>query len=134
MGMIVIACVDQNNGMLFHRRRQSKDRAVRGDILRMLNGKTLWMNAYSYGQFGEDDGNFCVEEEFLSKAGAGEYCFVEDQMADEKMIEKLILYRWDKVYPADRRLEFDLGEWKPEEFMQMQGYSHAVITREVYLR
>ena len=51
--MIIIACVDERNGMMFNRRRQSRDSAVCGDILRECGGKKLYMNTYSGKLFGD---------------------------------------------------------------------------------
>ena len=43
--MIVIACVDDNNGMLFHQRRQSRDIALYNHILQLTEGKKLFSKA-----------------------------------------------------------------------------------------
>lgn len=130
--MIAIACVDLKNGILFNHRRQSSDRIVRQDILKMLDGRELWMNSYSYGQFQKDEGNYIVDEDFIQKAGQGEYCFVEMNDLSDVKIEKLILYRWDKVYPADRRMKVNMEEWILTEQSEFEGYSHEKITKEVY--
>ena len=42
--MKLIICVDDNNGMMFNRRRQSKDREVRHDILAYTMPERIWMN------------------------------------------------------------------------------------------
>ena len=52
--MNVIICLDQNNGMLFNNRRQSRDRIVRKNILEYINGAKLYMDEYSFKQFSED--------------------------------------------------------------------------------
>ena len=49
--MILIVCVDNKNGMLFNRRRQSQDRMLRTRILEMTAQSRLWMNTYSAKQF-----------------------------------------------------------------------------------
>lgn len=77
--MILIVCVDDHNGMMFNHRRQSQDRILRGDILELTEGKILWMDAYSKKQFVEEGmTQIRVEEDFLQKAGEGEFCFAED--------------------------------------------------------
>ena len=52
--MKIIVCVGDNNAMLFHNRRISRDRAVIEDILRMVSKEVkkdgrarIWMNEYS---------------------------------------------------------------------------------------
>ena len=51
--MHVILCADDRNGMMFHRRRQSRDRAVLEDIEKLRAGKKLLMNKYSDKMFSE---------------------------------------------------------------------------------
>ena len=70
-----------NNAMLFHNRRISRDRAVIEDILRMLSkevkkdGRTrIWMNEYSSELFRTYSGDISVSERFLEEAGEEEYC------------------------------------------------------------
>ena len=69
--MIVAVCVDDRNGMLFHQRRQSQDRALREDILSRCSGP-LHMDGYSAKLFADHADRICVDEEFLSGAQAGE--------------------------------------------------------------
>ena len=44
-----------------------------------------------------------VEEDFLQKAGEGEFCFAEDAdlSGEEERIQEIYLYRWNRDYPAD---------------------------------
>ena len=88
--MKIIVCVDNQNGMMFNRRRQSQDRVLRKRILELTGGKKLWMNAYSQKQFLQVNGNMSKEQEqsgqiqadeaFLEKAGPGEYCLSRTRM------------------------------------------------------
>ena len=59
------------------RRRQSQDRMVREYILKSTEGHELWMNNYSAQQFVLAP-QINVDNNFLSVAAPGEYCFVED--------------------------------------------------------
>ena len=130
--MMIIACVDLKNGMMFNKRRQSRDQMVRRDILRMIGDDKLWMNHYSYGQFQNDEGNFVVDEEFLQNAEGNGYCFVENCKLAGIHMEQLILYRWNKVYPSDVKLDVDMREWYLVSQSEIEGYSHDKITKEVY--
>ena len=135
--MILITCVDNQGGMMFNGRRQSQDRVLRADMLAVVGDKKLWMNAYSKKQFTEDDaGKIQVEEDFLSKAGTGEFCFVEniDISAYLDQIEEICLYKWNRDYPADMYFPVDLGGWKCVETVEFAGSSHEKITREKYVR
>jgi len=134
--MKLIVCLDDREGMLFNRRRQSKDRAVRADILKLTAGSCLWMNGYSAGQFPPELKNIMVDELFLEKAGEQDYCFVEnaDISAYADKVCRVIVYRWNREYPADVRFPMELfcHRWKQVSREEFSGNSHEIITREVY--
>lgn len=135
--MHVIVCVDSKDGMLFHHRRQSMDRVLRERILALCDAHALWMNTYSAGQFSEKErARLRVDDRFLALARAGDYCFVEDQAIEPFLdqIEDLILFCWNRVYPADQYFDRSLLEdgWTLRETEQFAGSSHAKITKEVY--
>lgn len=134
--MILIACVDDNLGMLFNNRRQSMDSVLRGRILTMCAGKKLWMNAYSRKQFNTDAEGITVDENFMAKAGSDDYCFAENISVKpyEKEMQKIILYRWNRVYPADLYFDIDLKKWHLKEKNDFAGSSHDKITEEVYVK
>ena len=77
-----------------------------------------------------------VAEDFLDRAGQGEYCFAENTdlapLADR--LEGLVLYRWNRAYPADRRLGLDPGAFRLVRRTDFPGSSHEKITEEVYTR
>ncbi len=135
--MIAILCIDDNNGMMFNQRRQSKDRVLLEDIIDYSQESKLYVNEYTYRMFSDlNTENLIVDPKYLEKAGKGEYCFVEDRslLSYEKKIEKLIVYKWNRRYPADVFLDITLGEpWKIIETSEFQGSSHEKITREIYI-
>ena len=132
--MKIIVCLDDRSGMLFMKRRQSQDRALRQRVLERTTGSVLWMNRYSEGQFSE--GVFRVDEQFLDKAGPGEYCFVEnaDILPYLNRIEEVIVYRWNRHYPSDVKFPVDVfcNKWILLETADFPGTSHDMITEEVY--
>lgn len=134
--MIVLTCLDDRDGMMFNRRRQSQDRLLREDILHMTEGSRLWMNAYSAKQFADTAcSSITVAEDFLQHAAAGDYCFVEDQsiLPVRECIEKLILYKWNRSYPGNTFFDFPYREWELVETKDFVGSSHDKITKEVYI-
>lgn len=135
--MILIVCLDDQNGMAFNRRRQSQDRVLREKLLALTGGSPLWMNAYSAKQFG-DAPNLRVAEDFLDQAGPGEYCFAEfPPLAPwAGKAERVIAAKWNRVYPADSRLDIPLtpGLWRLVKAEEFAGSSHETITLEVYER
>ena len=135
--MIVIACVDDNNGMLFHQRRQSRDIALYNHILQLTEGKRLLMNEYSAKQFlKEEHQNVIVQSNFLDIAQEQDYCFVENTEISKygNDIQKIILYRLNRVYPADYYFQFPINKyiWKLQKVSDIKGNSHDMITEEVY--
>ena len=135
--MIAIVCLDDRKGMLFNRRRQSKDRAVVEKLLEMTKGSRLWIHPFSEKLFAENRAEHIVSDEcFLEKADRGEYCFVENCGLAEagERLEKIIVFWWNRSYPSDLRLDLCLEDWKRTETEEFAGYSHEKITREVYER
>ena len=135
--MIIIACVDDNMGMMFNHRRQSQDRVLRERVLEATNGNKLWMNHYSTKQFSESTApQINVDDSFMSEAGSGEYCFVEDCDVTPylRWVEKIILYRWNRRYPSDQTFSIGLsiGGWKLVHTEDFAGSSHERITEEIY--
>mgnify|MGYP004629091187 CR=1 FL=1 len=97
------------------------------------------MNHYSAQQFdAESIQHLNVDDAFLQEAVDGDYCFVEDAALApfERWIEKIIIFRWHRTYPADQHFDIDLsgGNWKICESVEFTGHSHERITMEVYLR
>ncbi len=133
--MILIAAVDDAGGMMFNRRRQSQDRILREKILSLTGGGVLWMNAYTAGQFPEG-APVQVDEACLDRAGAGEYCLIENLSAKSHggEIEKLILFHWNRRYPGDFFFDIDVTApgWALLETEEFPGSSHEKITMEVY--
>lgn len=133
--MIVIVCVDDNKGMMFHNRRQSQDRLLRDHIISFTEPHNLWMSVYSVKQFTDTcPEQIIADDAFLEKAQEGDYCFVEDMDISPYMekIEKIILFHWNRQYPADVFFTFDFSEWTLEAREEFAGYSHEKITKEVY--
>ena len=130
--MKVIVCIDDNKGMLFNARRQSRDRAVIEDI--MSESEKVWIHTFSEKLFEEYEDEMTVDDEVLKKAGKGEFCFVENQALKsyEDEIEQLIVYKWNRKYPADFRLDLELDKWQLMEESEFEGSSHEKITKEVY--
>ena len=135
----MIACVDGRNGMAFHNRRQSQDRLARWDILKEAGRAPLWVNAVTARQFTDgQQSRLRIDEAFLDRAGSGEFCFVEDRSVKpyETRIEQVILYRWNRAYPADVHLAWDpaAAGFSLAERTEFPGHSHKAITRERYVR
>lgn len=135
--MNIIICTDDNNGMLFNHRRQSQDKKLREYILNLMSllSCNLWMNSYTKKQFVEDNVNhIIVDKNFLDNVPINDYCFVENTDITPYIdkIDKIILFKWNRSYPADMFFPIDLSTWKLEESEDFVGYSHDKITKEIY--
>ena len=120
--------------MLFNHRRLSRDRRVCEKILDYSNEKELWMNAYSRKLFTDltDINSIQVDEEFLDKSQS--ICFVENQDITPYLpkIDMLVLFQWNRDYPADFFFTVDLSQWNLISTEDFEGTSHEKITMEVY--
>ena len=137
--MNIIAVIDDGGGLMFNHRRQSQDRVLRERILKLSDGSRLWMNAYTRKQFDSaEPDKISVDEDFLEKARNGDFCFVENVplLPVLSRVERVILFRWNRAYPSDMKLDLDLSAppWNLVESNEFPGYSHEKITEEVYVR
>lgn len=132
--MTLIVCLDEKNGILFNHRRQSSDRKLRERVLAHAGSKTLWMSVYSAGQFPALPPNVRVDDDFLHRAEADDYCFLEGSCTDvSKAVDRLIVYRWNRKYPADVYFSMTLfAEFRLVGCEDFAGSSHERITEEVY--
>lgn len=135
--MIIFVCVDNRSGMLFNSRRQSSDRYVITDIVKEVGGADLYLSPYSKSLFSNQELSLKVSEDFLGQAGAGDYCFVEKNniLPYKDSLESLIIYRWNRDYPGDFYLDLNPEKFssKSHTSIDFKGYSHDIITKEVFL-
>ena len=135
--MKLIICLDDSNGMLFNGRRQSKDSVLRERILASCADALLWMNSYTAGQFSEIPASVHVDECFLDKAGAEDYCFVEDAdiLPYLDRVSGIVLYRWNRRYPADVYAPAELLAMcgNPCSSFEFEGSSHKRIREDIYV-
>ncbi len=134
--MKVILCLDDRGGMMFNRRRQSRDRALIEDAVASLGGETLCIAPYSQSLFAEQNISLSVSENFLDEAGEGAVCFVEDRALQpyKGQIGELVIYRWNRHYPSDLRCDLDPTRegFRLAESREFVGTSHDCITKEIY--
>ena len=136
--MIVIVALDDHGGMMFNHRRQSQDRVLRERVLKMTEGKKLWMNHYTAKQFPKaiEVPQINISDDFLTEAGPGEFCFVENEAVAPyaPWIERVVVYLWNRAYPRDQQFDLPLGEWTLVSSTDFPGNSHEKITEEVYVK
>ena len=129
--MKIIICLDDNGGMLFNNRRQSRDRVVCEDVVKNLNGEKLFISPFSQILFESYKNDVLACEDFLTK---GRVCFVENQVLSLCNADEVTVYRWNRVYPADFYCDIDFSKYSLTEQAELEGFSHEKITKEIYKR
>ncbi len=134
--MKIIVCLDDNLGMAFNNRRQSKDRILREKIAALCNGSKLYMNQYSFSQFEGEYDNIVVDENFFKKAQENDFCFAEVSSVPIEKVNKIYAFFWNRNYPADLYLGFDFEKngFSLEESTDFKGFSHEKITLNIYTK
>ena len=125
--MTLILWAGKNGEMLFNRRRCSRDRAVIADILTIYAVDQICVSAYSAPLFAGARMIDSLEE------AKKDVLFLEDLPLSLAltMADKLIVYRFDRVYPANVYLEIP-NDFQLRKSTEFAGFSHDKITREVY--
>ena len=133
--MNVIVTIDDANGTMFNRRRQSRDRVLNERILKVCGGR-LRVTPETAALFAGMQAELTVSPDPLAGAGEDDWIFSEGlPLAPHAgKIGKLILYRWNRRYPGDRFLDVDPAAMKLISTTDFAGSSHEKITEEVYIR
>lgn len=132
--MKVIICVDNEMGIAFNHRRQSRDRILTEDVIKMTES-ALFCAPYSKTLLAAHP-HLIVCDNPLEDAGQGDYVFAEmlSLSAYAEKTDTLILYRWNRTYPSDRTFDLDLSRFTLISSENFVGYSHEKITKEVYTK
>lgn len=130
--MTVIICAGKNGAVMFNDRRCSKDRAVISDIAETFPDKAICVRAYSASLFAGTKVKIIASFDELLDT---DILFLEDVPFSEisGRTDTLVVYRWDREYPADLKLTVDNG-FTLVSAEAFSGYSHERITKEVYQR
>ncbi|MBO5286796.1 MAG: ribonuclease Z [Clostridia bacterium] len=129
--MTVIACIDDNNGMLFGGKRQSRDSKVLEDIQRSFSPVVIL--PFSEKMIGASGVDYILKDT-VDKVRDDETVFLEnvDLKTIENRISRLIIYKWNRKYLSDFKFNLDLGKYERKSVCDFSGSSHDKITREVY--
>lgn len=126
-----IVCIDDDMGLIFNKRRQSKDSELRKWILTFTDGKKLFMDSYTHGQFADEpQEQLIVSDDYLSEMNDGDICFTEKNSAALPADCDYIVCRWNRRYPSDLKLSADPAAYHIELLAEITGSSHEKITIE----
>lgn len=130
--MTVVLCVDDDFGLTFFGKRQSSDCVLTEKILQNEN---LVISSFSLKLF--EGENVRVDDDFLKNAGENDVCFAENEDITPYLpkINKIVLYKWNRKYPSDKKLDKTvLNDFKLLSSEDFMGHSHEKITQEIYER
>ena len=136
--MTVFVCVDDRGGMLFNKRRQSRDRRVTEDIARTVGDGVLYISDFSEILFEQSEVSVISVPDPLSSVSDEGFVFIENEHLGEHLdrIDRLSIYKWNKKYPYDFSLDVEpeaVG-FKKRSTREFVGTSHEKITREDYVK
>ncbi len=133
--MKVFVCVDDDGGMLFGDKRQSRDRLLLADVRQTATDGRLLINSFSEGLF-RKEGGYTLSDDPLKEAEKTDFCFIENlPLAPYKQeIDTLYVYKWNRRYPATTHLDIDpqRAGFTLTEKTDFVGSSHEKITKETY--
>ena len=130
--MKIFICIDNDKGMLFNNRRQSRDSKLLEKIAEIVQNNKLWITEFSKNLFEND---VVIDNDMLDKALEEDFCFVENlelSLYIEKITE-IYLFHWNRSYPSDFKLNLDMNtNFKLINTEDFAGSSHEKITLEVW--
>ena len=134
--MKLIVMIDNDNGMLFNRRRLSHDLVLTEHLSQMIGDTPVWMNSYTALYYQIHFKNAVVSNHFMTEASHDEYCICETESVAqyEGLIDVIYLYKWNRDYPSTLKFDLDLSGWILKESTDFAGSSHEKITEEIYVK
>lgn len=132
--MILAICLDDNNGMMFGNKRQSRDAKVIEDIIENCPDNILYISEYSKTLLEKEKIQVkIIEEESIPVDGV---CFIENEKIFDYInkADKLVIYKWNRKYPGDLFFNNWEKDWEKESSLSIVGKSHEEITKETYRR
>ena len=131
--MKLIVCLDERKGMMFNNRRQSRDRVLIDNMIKMVGDDKLYIAPYSESLFENKEIKLKVKKNPL-KAADENWCFIENlpvaEYKDE--IETVVIYHWNRHYPGDFFFDLELDSYSLESSEELVGSSHEKITKEIW--
>lgn len=133
--LTVIIATDERGGMIFNKRRVSRDRLMIADFMESFTGK-IYISEYSKLLFEAYSGRTEICDNPLSEAPSGAVCFIEFPPVTPYLsdISRFVIYNWNRRYPFDACLDVspkDVG-FKLVSASEFVGSSHEKITKEIF--
>ena len=135
--LTVALCIDERGGMIFNKRRVSRDRVLISELVGSVNGK-IYINEFSKLLFEPHSDRVVICADALNDAPDGAICFIEVPPLKPhiKDISRLIVYNWNRTYPYDLKLDISPEKegFRLVSTYEFEGSSHEKITKEIFER
>lgn len=136
--MTVFICTDEVGGMLFNERRQSRDKRVIEDIIRVCADGVIYISDFSEVLFADSDASVISVPNPIEAASEDGYAFVENISLSGyvEKIDRLIIYNWNERYPSDVGLDIEPRDegFRLKSMREFKGKSHEKITRRDFVK
>ena len=133
----VIYATDERGGMIFNKRRVSRDKLVTKDIVDTVCGK-IYISEYSRILFEEYPDRVTVCANPLLDAPDGAVCFVEFPpiVPYIKDISRITVYNWNRRYPFELCIDISPIQcgFRSVSVCEFVGNAHEKITKEIFER
>lgn len=135
MGITVAVCLDDEGGMTFFGRRQSRDRVLIDELCNSTDGQ-IYINEFSRILFKDHTDRVTVSDNPLDNCPDGGLAFIENLplLPHIDRISRLIVYKWNRLYPYDVRIDLNLGDFGVLSHGDFVGSSHEKITKLTLVR
>lgn len=131
--MNLIICLDADGGYSFANRRQSRDRILLDEMLQIIGDNRLFVNGYTAKLFESVSVNLVVCDNPLKECADSDFCFAENIGVENISPNKIIICRWNRSYPYDKKFPENLLINKQlVSSFEFKGNSHEKITVEVF--
>ena len=132
--MNIIVCLDDNKGLLFNNRRQSRDKIVIKNIVDNITDN-IYIDDYSKELF-EEYLDLDKIKQISNNIDENGYYFIEDYslISNVDNIDNIIIYNWNRSYPSDIKFDIDLNNYNLISEEEFVGFSHEKITKQIYKR
>ncbi len=136
--MTVIVCIDEQLGLSFRGKRQSRDRVLTRDAVKLAGERRILAANYSRILFDEaeidtEKEGIVFTDDPLGTAKDSDVAFVECDLdiREAARADELIVYSWNRHYPSDKKLDTaKLGKlFTLSDTFEFVGNSHDNLTR-----
>ena len=131
-----VVCVEDRYGISFNKRLIGRDKLIDEFLIESLDGSEVFVDD-NYLKYSKDN-RFKLISEFDFNEDSNKsitiYCTSENSLAYLDRSEEIIIYYWNRAYPADLYLDYDFirTNYKlVEKIEEIEGSSH-ILAKEIW--